>query len=212
MQPIFSVLLSYRFIMAFIATMGMSFLVCISLLHANWKGLSRDKADDKDMTIIKLVGAKLLVLWFILSPTVMLWIYYHRLKQLNEYETHQIIIHEVIGFMMSICGQLLWQWSVCVMGKQYTGNIQIFEDHKLIDYGPYSIVRHPAYFAYFLWIVGILIYNMANPLYFPLGLMMIIGLPRRINAEEIKLRSHFGTKQHDKFCRKVKYKYIPFIW
>lgn len=87
--------------------------------------------------------------------------------------------------------------------------VEVFKDHKVIDTGPYSIVRHPMY-------AGVI------PMYFfmatalgsywaliPFSLTCIVVVIRALDEEKILKRDLPGYKE---YCKKVPYHLIPFIW
>jgi len=48
----------------------------------------------------------------------------------------------------------LFAWTHRVLGKNWSGVLEIHQDHLLITTGPYRFVRHPMYTAFFLSAVG----------------------------------------------------------
>jgi len=48
----------------------------------------------------------------------------------------------------------LFAWTHRVLGKNWSGVLEIHQDHILITTGPYRFVRHPMYTAFFLSAVG----------------------------------------------------------
>lgn len=59
-----------------------------------------------------------------------------------------------VGLIVMAGGQLLRWWSIAVLGRLFTVTVSIREDHRLIDRGPYRVLRHPAYTALLLVQVG----------------------------------------------------------
>ena len=54
---------------------------------------------------------------------------------------------QVIGFVLEFAGVALAIWARRVLGRNWSGEITIKENHELISSGPYRIVRHPIYTA-----------------------------------------------------------------
>ena len=87
--------------------------------------------------------------------------------------------------------------------------IRVEKGQKVIDTGPYSIVRHPMY-------VGMLVFCLATPV--ALGsyvallafLLVIPVIVYRIGNEEEVLRKEL--KGYAGYCEKVKYRLVPGIW
>lgn len=88
--------------------------------------------------------------------------------------------------------------------------IQITEEQKVIETGPYKIVRHPMY-------TGGLIFILFTPLalgsYWALIPFSISTAPalilRIINEEKLMITNLPG---YSEYCRKTKYRLIPFVW
>jgi protein-S-isoprenylcysteine O-methyltransferase Ste14 len=87
--------------------------------------------------------------------------------------------------------------------------IQSDRGQKVIDTGPYAIVRHPMY-------AGALFYMLGTPLvlgsWIGLGVLpLIVGLlMARIPIEEATLRQ--GLAGYDAYAERVRYRLIPGIW
>ncbi|SRR6266487_1553189 len=98
----------------------------------------------------------------------------------------------------------LWLMSVAVhaLGKHWSMQARVLEDHALIRHGPYRIVRHPIYTG----ILGLLIATgltwthwigfVTSILFFGIGTMI------RVRSEEKLLREQFGAA-FDDYKRKV---------
>lgn len=87
--------------------------------------------------------------------------------------------------------------------------IQVEEGQRVISTGPYSIVRHPMY-------LGLLLMILSTPLalgsYWAL-LLAVLFIPTIIfrirKEEEVLLRDLRG---YANYCRKTKYRLVPWIW
>jgi len=60
----------------------------------------------------------------------------------------------VLGLAGFDVGCVLHAWSVETRGR-YATSWSMGSNHKLITGGPYGLVRHPSYLAYFLMIIGV---------------------------------------------------------
>ena len=93
----------------------------------------------------------------------------------------------------------LWtMWSALrVLGKQWSLQARVLEDHKLIREGPYRFVRHPIYTGMLgMIIVGGLAWS--HWLGFVIALVLFgIGTAVRVRSEEKLLREQFGTAFDD---------------
>lgn len=87
--------------------------------------------------------------------------------------------------------------------------VEVFKGQKVIETGPYSIVRHPMY-------AGVI------PMYFfmalslgsywaiiPFSLTCVIVVIRALEEEKLLKKDLPGYKE---YCEKVRYRLIPFVW
>ena len=95
------------------------------------------------------------------------------------------------------------------MGKNWSVVARTRADHQLVRTGPFAVVRHPIYFALFLYLLSFGIafghfgqFVVAVPIY-------LIGALIRIREEEKLLRAQFG-EDHARYVREVP-AFIPFI-
>jgi protein-S-isoprenylcysteine O-methyltransferase Ste14 len=114
----------------------------------------------------------------------------------------------LVSLTVMICGYVMF--IIVMMQNRYASRvIEIQNEQKLIDYGLYSIVRHPMYLsATILYISSALVLGS----YFALIPMLILPflLAFRIKNEEKVLLS--GLPGYEEYMKKVRYRLIPFIW
>ena len=93
----------------------------------------------------------------------------------------------------------LWTiWSALrVLGKQWSLQARVLEDHKLVREGPYRFVRHPIYSGMLGMIVAAgLAWN--HWIGFLISLVLFgIGTAIRVRSEEKLLREQFGAAFED---------------
>ncbi len=93
----------------------------------------------------------------------------------------------------------LWMISaaVRVLGKQWSLQARVLEDHKLVREGPYRFVRHPIYTGMLGMIVaGGLAWS--HWIGFLIALVLFaIGTAIRVRSEERLLREQFGSAFDD---------------
>lgn len=96
------------------------------------------------------------------------------------------------------------------LGKYFTVDVTIREDHKIKKDGFYSILRHPSYSASLLTFLGLGLF-LNN--WFALAIAFIppfLAFSYRIKIEEVALAEQFGQDYTD--YRKQTKKLIPFIY
>ncbi len=94
--------------------------------------------------------------------------------------------------------------------NSYAGRtIEVVKGQKVISSGPYSIVRHPMY-------VGVLLMYLSTPIalgsywaVLPFLLVVPMLVLRILNEEEVLRRE---LKGYGAYCKKVRYRMLPFVW
>jgi protein-S-isoprenylcysteine O-methyltransferase Ste14 len=88
--------------------------------------------------------------------------------------------------------------------------IEISKEQKIVETGPYKIIRHPMY-------TGGLIFVLFTPLalgsywaLIPFSITSVVALVLRIINEEKFLVANFPG--YSEYCQKTKYRIIPFVW
>ncbi len=94
--------------------------------------------------------------------------------------------------------------------NSYAGRtVQVDKGQKVISTGPYSVIRHPMY-------LGTLVMYLATPIALgsyvavPLFLLLIPVMVLRIQNEEEVLRRDLPG--YLDYCKKTRYRLLPFIW
>ncbi|PKP00941.1 MAG: hypothetical protein CVU14_06295 [Bacteroidetes bacterium HGW-Bacteroidetes-9] len=59
------------------------------------------------------------------------------------------------GILVTLSGFFLMNWSVIALDRQFSIDITIQENHKLVTNGPYKWVRHPRYSGIVIFLIGI---------------------------------------------------------
>ena len=115
-----------------------------------------------------------------------------------------------VGYVLFLVGMGIVTWAEAV-NKFFEPTVRIQADRgqRVIDSGPYAVVRHPLYF-------GALFYVAATSLVLGSwwGLatvpLVALGLAIRIGVEEEALRK--GQQGYSDYARRVRWRLIPFIW
>jgi protein-S-isoprenylcysteine O-methyltransferase Ste14 len=87
--------------------------------------------------------------------------------------------------------------------------VKIQEGHRVIDTGPYAIVRHPMYASALFLLTGIPLL-LGSWLGFALSAVFILGIAWRAVREERVLRAEL--RGYDEYATRVRYRFVPFIW
>lgn len=102
----------------------------------------------------------------------------------------------LIGSILYLSGALLYLWGFRTLGPMYGVSsglaAELYERHRLIEKGPYRVVRHPMYLGVLLASVGALLIfrTWAMALYTPSSFGVIL----RARREEKLLAEEFGDR------------------
>ncbi len=119
----------------------------------------------------------------------------------------------IVGFGFFVAGWFLALWARWTLGAMYgvstsfTAPIQT--EHRLIQSGPYALIRHPMYSGYWLLLVGLmLLYRTWTPLLFLV--ISILSFYRRALREESALAERFGEEWRA-YAMRTRF-LIPFLY
>ena len=111
--------------------------------------------------------------------------------------------------ILSVAGIAFAWWGRLHLGKFWSNTITHKEDHRVIDTGPYGIVRHPIYTGL---IFGMLVTGIAiGAVTTILGAILIsLGMWQKGRMEEVFLSKELGEDAYGAYCRRVPM-IIPFL-
>jgi len=113
------------------------------------------------------------------------------------------------GFIIGLAGFAMREWAKRTLGRFFTYEVTIREDHKLVDAGPYRCLRHPSYTAALLWCLGVaLFFNRLTTWAVFAGTALFLCW--RIPQEEKVLANKFGD-QWKKYAAK-RWRLVPCIF
>lgn len=114
-----------------------------------------------------------------------------------------------IAAVLSVAGIAFAWWGRLHLGKFWSNTITHKEDHRVIDTGPYGIVRHPIYTGL---IFGMLVTGIAiGAVTTILGAILIsLGMWQKGGMEEVFLSKELGEDAYGAYCRRVPM-IIPFL-
>jgi len=97
------------------------------------------------------------------------------------------------GFILGLASLGLWTWTQVALGKEWSPQLQLRQEHHLVTTGPYARVRHPLYTAMFGYGAGMALVT-ANLVFIILAAMMVAGAVARIPREEQMMIEGFGDE------------------
>jgi protein-S-isoprenylcysteine O-methyltransferase Ste14 len=114
------------------------------------------------------------------------------------------------GVALMVAGIGLRAWSTRVLGRFYTRTLLIDAGHRIVQQGPYRLVRHPGYCGSLLvWIgAGLAVSNWI--VFAMVTLVCFIAYSYRMRSEEAMLVARFGDEYED-YSRRTK-RLIPYVY
>jgi protein-S-isoprenylcysteine O-methyltransferase Ste14 len=98
-----------------------------------------------------------------------------------------------VGFILGLAGLALLAWTEAVLGRHWSAQLQLRQEHHLVTSGPYARVRHPLYASMVVFGVGFALLT-ANWIFAALAALIIIGLFARMPREEQMMLEQFGDE------------------
>ena len=104
--------------------------------------------------------------------------------------------------VVMLAGLLLTWWARIYLGSLWSSVISRKEDHKIIDTGPYALVRHPIYTGL---IIALLATAAAEGRITALigAAFVIFGIWLKAHTEERFLMAELGQEIYGSYCRRV---------
>ena len=107
-----------------------------------------------------------------------------------------------IGVGLIVLGFAFSWWARIYLGTLWSGAITTKTDHRVVDRGPYAIVRHPIYTGILLAILATAAVK-GTVLGFAGAAMIMLGLWMKARLEERWLRQELGAAAYDDYRRRV---------
>ncbi len=100
----------------------------------------------------------------------------------------------LLGAVLALAALMLFLWIHRTLGNNLSATLKIKENHTLVTNGPYALVRHPMYTAFYLLHVAVffLTANWFIGVTWFIGLSLIVLL--RVRREEQMLIDRFGDE------------------
>ncbi|MBK6793726.1 MAG: isoprenylcysteine carboxylmethyltransferase family protein [Anaerolineales bacterium] len=113
------------------------------------------------------------------------------------------------GLLITIPGFVLMQAGEKYLAKQFSIEVTLQKDHKLIQNGPYKVVRHPRYLGILIFFTGVsLTFRSLLGIFTVLALALV--LIWRVFAEEKMMHEEFG-KEWEEYQAKT-WRLVPYIF
>lgn len=115
-----------------------------------------------------------------------------------------------VGLAVFVAGSVLVSWSMGVNPFfEKTVRIQSERGHRVIDTGPYRIVRHPGYLGFFGWLVSTPLLLGSWWAFAPAALSLFSFIGRTALEDRTLRRELTG---YEDYARRVRYRILPGVW
>jgi protein-S-isoprenylcysteine O-methyltransferase len=127
-------------------------------------------------------------------------------------QAHSALLHCIrsLGIVLVVSGLSLRWYSIIHLGRSFTVNVAVAVGQKVVDTGPYRLIRHPSYSGALVAFLGLGICS-EN-----LGSLLLLVLPitlaflRRMAIEEAALSEALGANYNDYAARTKRL--IPWLY
>ena len=134
---------------------------------------------------IGIVGMFASIILYLVAPAWFLW---------SQLPLPNII--QIIGVISGFSSIPLLIWTHRSLGKFYAPVLEVKEKHSLIDFGPYSRIRHPMYvvFILFTFSMAVITVNLFVTFF---SIVVVIQFPFIARQEEQMLLKELGSEYRD---------------
>lgn len=115
---------------------------------------------------------------------------------------------KIVALIIYSSGLLLRYWSLILLGKNFSRDVEVSGGQELISRGTYKYIRHPLYLGLFLLTIAVPLY-VGNIIVFLLAIgIMFVSINLRIEEEESFMEEVLGPRYL--YWKNERYKFIPF--
>jgi protein-S-isoprenylcysteine O-methyltransferase Ste14 len=101
-----------------------------------------------------------------------------------------------IGFVLALAGFVLGFWAQIELGKEWSAQLQLTREHRIITSGPYARMRHPIYSALALWGIGVALLT-AHWIFAAFAALACSVFVFRVPREERMMIDKFGDEYRE---------------
>lgn len=170
------------------------------LLLARWSNRTAQRQSGRDRLaylVILLIGSALVIA----NPSPESWLGHQLLPQ--------SLTHAWGGYFLTLVGLLFTVWARLTLGRMWSGEVTLKEEHRIVERGPYAFVRHPIYTGLTFGLLGSALGR--GTVAGALGVILATAsFIIKFRQEERLLEGHFGPA-YAEYRGRVK-GLIPFVW
>ena len=158
------------------------------------RGATKVRRDRGSMALI------LFTVW--ISLTVALYFGYGGIGALPDWVFYP-------GIFLMLLGVVIRQWAIAVLGRFFWFHVRVVEDHRVVDKGPYRLVRHPSYTGVLITFIGLSLAVQSLGALLVLQAVFIVSYGYRMKVEEKTLLTELGYN-YVNYMKRTK-RIIPYL-
>jgi len=158
------------------------------------RGATKVRRDRGSMALI------LFTVW--ISLTVALYFGYGGIGALPKWVFYP-------GIFLMLLGVVIRQWAIAVLGRFFSFHVRVVEDHRVVDKGPYRLVRHPSYTGVLITFIGLSLAVQSLGALLVLQAVFIVSYGYRMKVEEKTLLTELGYN-YVNYMKRTK-RIIPYL-
>jgi len=113
------------------------------------------------------------------------------------------------GLALYVLGFVVMIWATAYLGKQFSIQVTIQQNHQLVTDGPYRFLRHPRYFGILVFLAGFsLLFRSWLALILVTAMAMVLAW--RIHDEELLMKRTFQA-EWETYSQRTR-RLIPFVF
>lgn len=113
-----------------------------------------------------------------------------------------------VGSALFFVGGMIQLVALRALGREYSVHVTLQDDHKLVQAGVYSFIRHPIYLGLLLNMLGVpLVFR--SWLVLPVSAVSLFFIVSRITQEEMLLAQEFGP-EFESYRQRTKF-LVPYL-
>lgn len=114
-----------------------------------------------------------------------------------------------LGIFLMFLGVLVRQYAIAILGRFFSLSVRIVEDHKVVEKGPYRLVRHPSYTGVLITFIGLGLAVQSLGALLVLLAVFGVSFGYRMHVEERTLLSELG-QNYAGYMKRTK-RLIPYL-
>jgi protein-S-isoprenylcysteine O-methyltransferase Ste14 len=116
---------------------------------------------------------------------------------------------EIIAALICMAGVIIALWARWTIGRNWSGDVTLKENHELIERGPYCFVRHPIYTGILLLMFGTAV-AIGQLVSFFAVVIVAFGFILKLKQEEMLMLTEF-PEQYKNYMNRVS-SLVPFLY